>query len=316
MDLKEWFANRRKQQNSLEEVKQPLTTEEYCALWRQCFQCRELIYTRDLRNNQLVCPKCQYHFRIGALDRIEQLTEADSFQELDGLLSSVDPLDFFDTGSYAVKLKEASQKSGLPEAILTGTALIKGKLVALAVMDFAHFGGSMGSVVGEKIARLIEHAIKHKLPVVIVSSSGGARMQEGIFSLMQMAKTSAALQGLAEAGLLYISVLTEPTYGGVTASYAFLGDIVIAEPGARIGFAGRRVIEQTIRQKLPADFQTAEYLLKHGQIDMVVERSRLSGVIAQLIEFHQPMEFRPHSTKQKSTNVANHPEKELLNRNQ
>jgi len=304
MDLKDWFANRRKQRNNLEEVKQPLTTEEYCALWRQCFQCRELIYTRDLRNNQLVCPKCQYHFRIGALDRIEQLTDPDSFQEIDGLLSSTNPLEFFDTGSYAVKLKEASQKSGLLEAIITGTGLIEGKAVALAVMDFAHFGGSMGSVVGEKIARLVEHAIKHKLPVVIVSSSGGARMQEGIFSLMQMAKTSAALQGLHEAGLLYISVLTEPTYGGVTASYAFLGDIVIAEPGARIGFAGRRVIEQTIRQKLPADFQTAEYLLKHGQIDMVVERSRLNEVIAQMIDFHQSIEFRPPTSKQKITAAA------------
>jgi len=316
MELKDWFANRRKKQDSLEEIKQPLTTEEYCALWRQCFQCRELVYTRDLRDNQLVCPKCQYHFRIGALDRIEQLTEAESFQELDAHLTSTDPLQFVDTGSYAVKLKEASQKSGLREAIITGTGLIQGKLVALAVMDFAHFGGSMGSVVGEKIVRLVEYAIKHKLPLVIVSSSGGARMQEGIFSLMQMAKTSAALESLHEAGLLYISVLTEPTYGGVTASFAFLGDIVIAEPGARIGFAGRRVIEQTIRQKLPADFQTAEYLLKHGQIDMVVDRPRLKGVIAQLIEFHQPMEFRPTSSKQKVTGLASAPDEQIAQRNQ
>jgi len=300
MDLKDWFANRHKRQSSLEEVKQPLTTEEYCALWRQCFQCRELIYTRDLRQNKLVCPKCQYHFRVGAMDRIEQLTEPESFKQIDALLSSTDPLQFFDTASYAVKVKEAGQKSGLPEAIITGTGLIHGKLVALGVMDFAHFGGSMGSVVGEKIARLVEHAIKHKLAVVIVSSSGGARMQEGIFSLMQMAKTSAALEGLHEAGLLYISVLTEPTFGGVTASYAFLGDIIIAEPGARIGFAGRRVIEQTIRQKLPTDFQTAEYLLKHGQIDMVVERSKLSDVIAQLIEFHQPVDVRPTPLKHKT----------------
>jgi acetyl-CoA carboxylase carboxyl transferase subunit beta len=258
MDLKDWFANRRKDREN-QEVKQPLTTEEYCALWTQCFQCRELLYTRDLRGNQFVCPKCQYHFRIGATNRIELLADPDSFTEIDALLASDDPLTFFDTESYPKRQDEAEKKSGLKEAIVTGACTIQGRPIAVAVMDFGHFGGSMGSVVGEKVARLIEFALEKRLPVAIFSSSGGARMQEGILSLMQMAKTSSALKSFADAGLLYISVLTEPTYGGVTASFAMLGDFIVAEPGARIGFAGRRVIEQTIRQKLPADFQTAEY---------------------------------------------------------
>ncbi len=307
MDLKEWFADRRKRQENLE-IKQPLTTEEYCALWRQCFQCRELIYSRDLHSNLSVCPKCHYHFRIGALERIAQLTDDGSFKEIDASLSSTDPLKFFDTDSYSHRIEEASLKSGLRDAIVTGAANIKGKTIALGVMDFAHFGGSMGSVVGEKVARLIEYAIQNRMPLIIVSSSGGARMQEGIFSLMQMAKTSAALEGLHEAGLLYISILTEPTYGGVTASFAFLGDIMIAEPGARIGFAGRRVIEQTIRQKLPNDFQTAEYLLKHGQVDMVLERQALVETISRLVDFHQAIEFRPNAVKSKVEAISNYRE--------
>jgi acetyl-CoA carboxylase carboxyl transferase subunit beta len=285
MDLKEWFASRQQRREN-REVKQPLTTEEYCALWTQCFHCRELLYTRDLRDNLSVCPKCQYHFRIGALERIEQLVDPDSFQEIDATLSSADPLNFFDTESYPNRQQEAARKSGLTEAIITGIGQIKGKKTALGVMDFGHFGGSMGSVVGEKVTRLIELAIKQKLALVIIVSSGGARMQEGILSLMQMAKTCAALKSFHEAGLFYVSVLTEPTFGGVTASFAMVGDLIIAEPGARIGFAGRRVIEQTIKQKLPADFQTAEYLLKHGQVDMVVQRAKLSDTLAQLIDFH------------------------------
>lgn len=286
MDLKEWFANRRKSREALQ-VKQPLTTEEYCALWTQCFQCRELLYTRDLRNNFHVCPKCQYHFRIGALQRIEQLADTDTWEELSGDLVSADPLGFVDTDTYPNRLSEASRKSGLKEAVLTGICRIDREQVALAVMDFGHFGGSMGSVVGEKVTRLVEYAVENNLPVIIISSSGGARMQEGILSLMQMAKTSAALQALHERSLLYVSVLTEPTFGGVTASFAMLGDFIIAEPGARVGFAGRRVIEQTIRQKLPADFQTAEHLLKHGQVDMVVERTRLKETLRYLIAFHK-----------------------------
>jgi acetyl-CoA carboxylase carboxyl transferase subunit beta len=274
MDLKEWFANRQKKKE-VEVPMQPLTTEEYCALWKQCFQCRELLYTRDLRANLEVCPKCQYHFRMGAMDRIEHLCDEGTFDELDASMHSGDPLGFFDTEKYPKRLEEATRKSGLTEAVVTGLCKIGAHGAALGIMDFAHFGGSMGSVVGEKVTRLTEAAQAKDLPLIIVSSSGGARMQEGILSLMQLAKTSSALKSFHDQGGLYISILSEPTFGGVTASFAMLGDFIIAEPGARIGFAGRRVIEQTIRQKLPTDFQTAEYLLKHGQVDMVLERSKL-----------------------------------------
>lgn len=306
MDLKDWFASRRQKREAMQ-VKQPLTTEEYCALWTQCFQCRELLYTRDLRTNFHVCPKCQYHFRIGAEQRIEQLADPDSFQELCPDLASADPLGFVDADTYPNRLAEATRKSGLPEAVVTGTCLMNGLKVALAVMDFGHFGGSMGSVVGEKVTRLIETALEKSLPLVIVSSSGGARMQEGILSLMQLAKTSAALDCFNKAGLLYISVLTEPTFGGVTASFAMLGDFIIAEPGARIGFAGRRVIEQTIRQKLPNEFQTAEHLLKHGQVDMVVERAKLKEMLHRLVAFHtEPRagQAQPGGQRQVATETA------------
>ncbi len=286
MDLKDWFEKRQKRRETAEAVKQPLTTEEYCALWTQCFQCRELLYTRDLRVALHVCPKCQYHFRIGAEQRIEQLADPDTWVERDADLTSADPLEFVDTEGYVKRQAEATRKSGLKEAVLTGTFKINGYEVAAGLMDFGHFGGSMGSVVGEKLVRIIEYALKEKLPLIIVSSSGGARMQEGILSLMQLAKTSAALKLFADAGGLFISILSEPTFGGVTASFAMLGDIILAEPGARIGFAGRRVIEQTIRQKLPTDFQTAEYLLKHGQVDMVVERGKMRDVLTQVVAFH------------------------------
>ncbi|HEY9774168.1 MAG TPA: acetyl-CoA carboxylase, carboxyltransferase subunit beta [Planktothrix sp.] len=288
MDLKDWFANRQKskEQENLE-IKQPLTNDEYCALWKRCFQCRELLYTRDLRGNQQVCPKCNYHFRVGAVQRVEQLADHDTFVELDEGLVSSDPLEFFDTETYPKRQVEATRKSGLKEAIITGVCQIHDKKVAVGIMDFDFFGGSMGSVVGEKVTRLVEHAIKNRLPVILISSSGGARMQEGLFSLMQLAKTSSALKLLGDEGLLYISILTEPTFGGVTASFAMLGDVIIAEPGARVGFAGRRVIEQTIRQKLPADFQTAEHLMKHGQVDMVVARNDLRKTLAKLIDFHE-----------------------------
>jgi acetyl-CoA carboxylase carboxyl transferase subunit beta len=310
MDLKEWFANRQKRREEEKlQIKEPLSKEEYCALWTQCFQCRELLYTRDLRANLRVCPKCQYHFRVGALDRIEQLADEGSFEEINQSLSSADPLGFFDTDSYVKRQTEASRKSGLTEAAVTGVCTIAGLKAALGIMDFGHFGGSMGSVVGEKMARITEYALEHKLPLIIVSSSGGARMQEGILSLMQLAKTSSALKSFADARLLYISILTEPTFGGVTASFAMLGDIIIAEPGARIGFAGRRVIEQTIRQKLPNDFQTAEYLLKHGQVDMVIERGDLARTLAELIEFHQGKR-RPAESKEQQAIGA--PEKAKL----
>lgn len=294
MDLKEWFASRKKQREA-EEVKLPLATDEYCALWTQCFQCRELLYTSQLRQNLHVCPKCQYHFRIGAMQRIEQIFDHGTFHELDAKLESADPLKFVDTDSYVKRQAEASRKSGLKEAIITGAGDIEGEKACIGVMDFGHFGGSMGSVVGEKVARITEYATEKRLPLILVSSSGGARMQEGIFSLMQLAKTSSALKSFADSGLMYISILSEPTYGGVTASFAMLGDIIIAEPGARIGFAGRRVIEQTIRQKLPADFQTAEYLLKHGQVDMVVDRAGMKKKLAYLIKFHSQGQTKPQS---------------------
>lgn len=302
--LKEWFASRQKRRDT--QVKQALTTEEYCALWVQCFQCREMLYSRDLRQNLHVCPKCQYHFRIGALQRIEQICDPDTFQETESQLSSADPLEFVDTDPYPKRQLEASEKSGLKEAVVTGTCKIKSLEAALGIMDFGHFGGSMGSVVGEKVTRLVELARQKRIPVILVSSSGGARMQEGILSLMQMAKTSSALKSLSDDGLLYISILAEPTFGGVTASFAMLGDIIIAEPGARIGFAGRRVIEQTIRQKLPADFQTAEYLLKHGQVDMVVDRASLADRLAHLISFHKLSEKR--GVKAKAQPVGSHKE--------
>jgi acetyl-CoA carboxylase carboxyl transferase subunit beta len=291
MDLKDWFGQRKKRRDNEKVKAEPLSaSDDICALWTNCFQCRELLYTRDLRENLHVCPKCQYHFRIGAVERIEQLADPDTFQEVDTNLTSSDPLKFVDTDNYPNRQSEATRKSGLIEAIVTGTCKIKTHDAAIGIMDFGHFGGSMGSVVGEKVTRITERAQRDKLPLIIVSSSGGARMQEGIFSLMQLAKTSSALKSFQDEGGLYISILAEPTFGGVTASFAMLGDVIIAEPGARIGFAGRRVIEQTIKQKLPTDFQTAEYLLKHGQVDMVVERAKLVDSLARLIAFHSRQE--------------------------
>lgn len=287
MSLRDWFASKRDKSTKLDvaAMNTRLTDEEICKLWTQCFNCQENLPTKELEKNFMVCPQCGYHFRIGAHKRILQL--CDDFMELDADLLPADPLEFTDTEPYVKRQKDARKKTGLNEAVVCGIGQIGSEQLALAVMDFTYLGGSMGSVVGEKITRLIEKALEHKLPVVIFSSSGGARMQEGTFSLMQMVKTGAALARLHEAGLLYISVLTEPTFGGVTASFGTLGDITIAEEGARIGFAGRRVIEQTIRQKLPADFQTANYLLNYGQVDMVLPRGEISGTLASLIRVHR-----------------------------
>ena len=217
----------------------------------------------------MVCPECGYHFRINARTRIEQLFDVGTFNEYYENISPSDPLEFFDTESYKDRQAKAKEKTNLNDAVITGTGKVEGEEIACAIMDFEYMGGSMGSVVGEKVTRIIELALEKKLPVVTITASGGARMQESALSLMQMAKTSCAVAKLNEAKLLYINILTDPTYGGVTASFGTIGDIIIAEQGARIGFAGRRVIEQTIRQKLPADFQTAEYLMKHGQLDMI-----------------------------------------------
>jgi acetyl-CoA carboxylase carboxyl transferase subunit beta len=287
MSLRDWFASKRNTSTKLDvaAMNTRLTDEEICKLWTQCYNCHENVPTKELENNLLVCPKCGYHFRIGAHKRIMQI--CDDFQELDADLLPADPLNFTDTEPYLKRQADAHKKTGLNEAVVTGVGQIGQERLAIAAMDFTYLGGSMGSVVGEKITRMIEKAIAERLPVVIVSSSGGARMQEGTFSLMQMVKTGAALAQLHEAGLLYISVLTEPTFGGVTASYGTLGDITIAEEGARVGFAGRRVIEQTIRQKLPADFQTASYLLNYGQVDMVLPRLELTSMLANLIRLHR-----------------------------
>ncbi|MEW6675039.1 MAG: acetyl-CoA carboxylase, carboxyltransferase subunit beta [Nitrospirota bacterium] len=254
-------------------------------LWVKCESCKEIVYKKEINRNLKVCPKCNYHFRIGARDRLKLLIDEGSAIELDEDLMSGDPLDFKDITPYKERLKENQKKSGLHESAISVDTLIEGHAVSLVIMDFSFMGGSMGSVVGEKVSRAAERALEKKQPLIIVSSSGGARMQEGIFSLMQMAKTSAAIGKLKDNGIPYISVLCDPTFGGVTASFAMLGDIIIAEPKSLIGFAGPRVIEQTIKQQLPEDFQRAEFLLEHGLIDIVIDRKDLKRTLARLIEF-------------------------------
>lgn len=254
------------------------------AQWVKCDDCKEIIYKKELERNLKVCPKCNYHFRIGAKERLKILVDEGSFVEVDKNLVSADPLNFKDTIPYKERLKKYQQNGGLLEAAISGDALIKGHPVSLVIMDFSFMGGSMGCVVGEKVTKAVERAIEKDQTLITVSSSGGARMQEGIFSLMQMAKISAAIGKLKESKTLYISVLCDPTFGGVTASFAMLGDIIIAEPKSLIGFAGPRVIEQTIKQPLPDDFQRANFLLEHGFIDMVVERKDLKDTLAKIID--------------------------------
>ncbi len=256
-------------------------------LWIKCDSCKEIVYRKEIEKNLKVCPKCNYHFRISAQERLKLLVDEGSFTEFNNNLLSADPLDFKDSISYRDRTKENQKKSNIKEAVISGDALIKGYPVCLVVMDFSFMGGSMGSVVGEKVSRTAERALEKKQPLVTVSSSGGARMQEGIFSLMQMAKVSAAIGKLQDNGILYISVISDPTFGGVTASFVMLGDIIIAEPKSLIGFAGPRVIEQTIKQPLPEDFQRAEFLLEHGLIDIVVERKSLRDMLAKLFELLQ-----------------------------
>lgn len=255
-------------------------------LWTKCPSCQHVMFNKALKDNFSVCLKCRYHFIVGAQERLQQLLDEKSFKEIDPNLKTLDPLKFEGTKSYIEKLKQDQKKTGLKEACLTGEGKICGTPVAIGVTDSRFIMGSMGSVVGEKMTRLIEYAMDKRLHLIIVSGSGGgARMYEGALSLMQMAKTSAALSRLHKAGLLFISVLTNPTMGGVMASFASLGDIIVAEPRALIGFAGPRVIEQTIRQKLPSDFQTSEFMLDHGLLDMVVERSDLKNKLFLLLEF-------------------------------
>ncbi|MBD0390800.1 MAG: acetyl-CoA carboxylase carboxyltransferase subunit beta [Nostoc sp. C3-bin3] len=288
--LFDWFANRRKSgSTSLERQEREIAD----GLWHKCSKCSVLAYTKDLKANQMVCAECGHHNRVDSDERIRQLIDPNTWKLLDEHLRPTDPLEFRDRKPYSDRLRETQDKIGLIDAVKTGLGQINGLPIALGVMDFRFMGGSMGSVVGERLTRMIEQATQRRYPVVIVCTSGGARMQEGMLSLMQMAKISAALQRHKDARLLYIPVLTNPTTGGVTASFAMLGDIILAEPKATIGFAGRRVIEQTLREKLPDDFQTAEDLLLHGFVDDIVPRTQLKNTLAQLIALHQPVLTTP-----------------------
>jgi acetyl-CoA carboxylase carboxyl transferase subunit beta len=271
-----WF---RKEKQKLVSQKREIAAD----VWEKCDGCGEILFVRRLAENLRVCPECGHHFRLPAEEYVALLLDDGFDEEFDARLRSADPLGFVDSKPYVRRVEQAEAKVGTHDAVLTGAGRLERRAVCLAVMDFKFIGGSMGSVVGEKITRMIEQAVDRQAPALIVSASGGARMQEGIFSLMQLAKTSAALQRLSEHGLPFVSILTHPTTGGVTASYAMLGDVNLAEPGALIGFAGPRVIKETIRQDLPDRFQTSEFLLEHGMIDVIVPRSELKGTIATLL---------------------------------
>lgn len=271
--------------------KKKVTTD---GLWTKCPVSGDIIFNKDLEANHMVVPQSGYHFPIGCRERIKSMVDEGSFEEFDAGVKSADPLKFVDSAAYPDRIKKYEKESGLNEAVLCGLAKIDGMEVSLAVMDFRFCGGAMGAAVGEKITRAIERAIKKKAPCIIVSSSGGARMQEGIFSLMQMAKTSAALGRLAEKKLPFISILTYPTTGGVTASFATLGDVILAEPGALIGFAGARVIKETTKQTLPPGFQTAEFLLKHGLVDQIVSRLEMRDRLISLLQALHAHKYKPH----------------------
>lgn len=278
--LKDFFSKKKKYAI----VPRSPQTEATSQAMTKCPKCNKFIYTKDLKKHLFICNTCGYHFAMPAYDRINSIIDKGTFEEFDKNMISEDPLQF---ETYIEKLEQDRKKTNLNEAVVTGKGEICGHPTVIGVMDSRFRMGSMGSVVGEKIARAIEYAIEHRLPVILFSASGGARMQEGVLSLMQMAKTSAALKKLDRAGLLYISVMTHPTTGGVSASFASLGDYNFAEPGALIGFAGRRIIEQTIREELPEDFQTAEFLLKHGQLDRVVYRHEMKELLAKVLEMHR-----------------------------
>ncbi len=275
-----WFKKERQEAPAQEAATKKVKIPE--GLWVKCDNCKEIIYRKEVEKNFKVCPKCDYHFRITASERLPYIVDEGTFLEVEDGLS---PIDFLNFKDYKDKLKSSRKKTGLKDAIISGEAKIGGRPVQIVVLDFNFMGGSMGSVVGEKIVRAVERAIDKKTPFIAVSASGGARMQEGIISLMQMAKTSAAVARLGEAGLPYISILTDPTFGGVTASFAMLGDLIIAEPKTLIGFAGPRVIEQTIKQQLPGGFQRAEFLLEHGMIDMIVPRKEMHATLGKVLAF-------------------------------
>lgn len=283
MSILDWLAERQKENVGDEKERLDIPGD----LWIKCFKCSEILYNKDLESNMKVCPKCGHHFRLTAEERIAITVDKGTFVETDADLIPVDFLHFKDTMSYTERLAQVQKKTGKKDAIITGMGTVQGQEISLGVMDFGFMGGSMGSVVGEKVTRVIERGIEKNVPVVLFTASGGARMQEGITSLMQMAKTSAALKRLQEKKVLYLVVHTDPTMAGVSASFAMLGDVHIAEPSALIGFAGARVIEQTIRQKLPKGFQRSEYLVEHGYVDMIVERKHMRDTLAKLILFAQ-----------------------------
>ncbi len=282
MSILDWFDNKQKKKQSVNKLNIPGN------LWIKCTSCNEVSFKKDLELNLMVCPHCNLHMRMTPKQRISLVCDPKTFEDFDSDLEPKDFLTFKDTETYTKRIETAKKKSASKEAVIIGQAKLKGKPVNVGIMDFSYMGGSMGAVVGEKVTRLIEKAIENKNPVLIFTMSGGARMQEGIISLMQMAKTSAALARLSEEKVPYITVLCDPTTGGTSASFAMLGDIQIAEPGALISFAGPRVIEQTIKQKLPKGFQRAEFLLEHGMVDMVLERKKMKDMLFTLLSFMKP----------------------------
>jgi acetyl-CoA carboxylase carboxyl transferase subunit beta len=276
-----WFKKEKKQKEPVEDKR--LKVPE--GLWVKCDNCKEIIYKKEVIRNSNVCPKCNYHFRVSARERLESLYDDGAYEEFDAEIRPTDPLNFVDSKAYKDRLADYKEKTGLNDALISTAGKIGGFPVIICAMEYGFMGGSMGSVVGEKVTKAIERALDKKIPIIIISCSGGARMQEGILSLMQMAKISAALAMLDEAKIPFISILTDPTTGGVTASYAMLGDLNIAEPKALIGFAGPRVIEQTIRQKLPEGFQRSEFLLEHGMLDFIVERAQMRETLVKCFKF-------------------------------
>jgi len=283
VSLFDWFADRRKGQFVGKVIQE---TDEGDGLWGKCPECGQVVYRKDLIENANVCSNCGHHNRIDSKERIGLIADSNTFIPIDKELSPIDPLGFKDRRSYAERLRESQASTGMKDGVITGLCRVEDIPIALGVMDFRFMGGSMGSVVGEKITRLIEKATLENLPLLIVCASGGARMQEGMLSLMQMAKISGALERHREAELLYMPLLTHPTTGGVTASFAMLGDLILAEPKALIGFAGRRVIEQTLREKLPDNFQTAEYLQEHGFVDTIVPRPQFRNTLSKILKLH------------------------------
>jgi acetyl-CoA carboxylase carboxyl transferase subunit beta len=288
MPISDWFSARETKRYTRVTEKSAAGSDLPDGVWVKCEGCKRTIYEGELVQSLRVCPTCGFHFDLTAPQRIELLVDEASFAEIDADLTPCDPLEFTAAKSYATQLVAATDKSGLPEAVITGVASIGSHPAVLGAMDFRFIGASMGSVVGEKITRAFERATAERLPIVLVTASGGARMQEGMLSLMQMAKTSAAARRHSDAGLAYVSVLTNPTFGGVTASFAVLGDVIIAEPGALIGFAGPALVEQATRQKLPKDFQTSESLMRQGMIDEIVPRGELKDRIALVLGYLQP----------------------------